>query len=342
MHPVLFHIPTPWGAIPIFSYGVMLGSSLLFAWYFLMYMGKRVENFNRELLASCFTWTAVGAIVGARLLYIFTNLDSFHSLGQWFDLRSGGLVAYGGFLGGFLAAWAFWRSKKIPLLPFADLVMPTLGSGLMMTRIGCYLYGCDFGRPLGPNAPDWLVRAGTFPKWDSDAFPAFAFDATVSGSPAYHHHLGLYPDEMVDRVASLPVHPTQIYESVVGLLLFTFSVWLLLHRKFRGQVITVVAGLYGLWRFLVEYVRDDPERGFAFGFSTSQLISLALIPVCVIAYVHFRKESAERGDPPLPPWALDPATEGAAASPAAARAAADAANDSRPAKYRPKKLKKKK
>ena len=46
MHPVLFSIPTPWGAIPIYSYGVMLGSSLLLAWYFIMYMGKRIEGFN--------------------------------------------------------------------------------------------------------------------------------------------------------------------------------------------------------------------------------------------------------------------------------------------------------
>lgn len=334
MHPVLLSIPTPWGAIPIYSYGVMLGSSLLFAWYFLMYMGKRVENFNRELLASCFTWTAIGAIIGARLLYVFTNLDSFNSIGSWFDLRSGGLVAYGGFIGGFLSAWAFWRTKKIPLLPFADLAVPTLGSGLMMTRIGCYLYGCDYGKRLGPDAPGWLARAGTFPKWDADAFPVFACDATVSGSPAYQHHVGLYPDEMIDRVASLPVHPTQIYESVVGLVLFVFAVWLLLHRKFRGQVFLTFAGLYAFWRFLVEYLRDDPERGFAFGFSTSQLISLGMIPLIIIAYVHFKKRHAEFGDVELPPWALEPAP-GAATT-------ADVATDDRPAKYRPKKIKKKK
>jgi len=333
MHPVLFSIPTPWGAIPIYSYGVMLGSSLLFAWYFLMYMGKRVENINRELLASCFTWTAVGALVGARLLYVFTNLDSFHSVAQWFDLRSGGLVAYGGFLGGFATAWWFWRSKGISLLPFADLAVPTLGSGLMLTRVGCYLYGCDYGRPLGADAPDWLASAGTFPKWDSDAFPQFACDATVAGSPAYHHHLNVYPDEMVDRMASLPVHPTQIYESAAGLLLFGFAVWLLLHRQFRGQVFLAVAGLYALWRFLIEYLRDDPERGFAFGFSTSQLISLGVIPLCIIAYVHLKKRAAEGNEVTLPDWALD---TGAAAAPSSGSV------DERPAKYRPKKIRKKK
>jgi phosphatidylglycerol:prolipoprotein diacylglycerol transferase len=333
MHPVLFSIPTPWGAIPIYSYGVMLGSSLLFAWYYIMYMGKKVEGFNRELLASCFTWTAVGAIVGARLLYILTNLDSYDSFGSWFDLRSGGLVAYGGFLGGFITALAFWRIKKIPLLPFADIAVPTLASGLMLTRVGCYLYGCDYGRPLKESAPSWLQSAGTFPKWDSEAYPTFACDQTINGSPAYQHHLQEYPDLMVERLSSLAVHPTQIYESVAGLLLFIFATWLLMHRKFRGQILVVVAGLYGLWRFLIEYLRDDPERGFAFGFSTSQLISLALIPVCIIAYIHLRKRAEENGDIALPPWALE-STAGPAAQ--------ATSEDSRPAKYRPKKIKKKK
>jgi phosphatidylglycerol:prolipoprotein diacylglycerol transferase len=296
-----------------------------------MYMGKKVEGYNRELLASCFTWTAVGAIVGARLLYIFTNLDQYDSIGSWFDLRSGGLVAYGGFLGGFVTALAFWRIKKIPLLPFADVAVPTLASGLMFTRVGCYLYGCDYGRPFEGSAPSWLQSAGTFPKWDGEAYPAFACDQTINGSPAYQHHLQEYPDLMAERLSSLAVHPTQIYESVAGLVLFVFATWLLMHRKFRGQVLVTVAGLYGLWRFLIEYLRDDPERGFAFGFSTSQLISLALIPVCIIAYIHLRKRAEENGDIELPAWALESATEPAGASTPV---------DDRPAKYKPKRVKK--
>ncbi len=332
MYPVLFSIPTPWGAIPIYSYGVMLGSSLLFAWYFIMYMGKRIEGLNRELLASCFTWTAVGAIVGARLLYVLTNLDDYESLGSWLDLRSGGLVAYGGFIGGFLTAWAYWRIKKISLLPFADLAVPTLASGLMLTRIGCYLYGCDYGRPLGDQAGELLRSAGTFPKWTTDTYPSFACDQTINGSPAYQHHLseGWISE---DAVASLAVHPTQIYESLAGLVLFGFAVWLLTHRKFRGQVLVTVGALYGLWRFFIEYLRDDPERGFLFGFSTSQLISFALVPICAIAYVHLRKKAEEHGDIEIPRWALEGNDPGHQVS---------AVEESTPAKYRPKKKKRKK
>ncbi|UCH28766.1 MAG: prolipoprotein diacylglyceryl transferase, partial [Myxococcales bacterium] len=259
-------------------------------------------------------------------------IESYDTLGSWFDLRSGGLVAYGGFLGGFLTAWAFWRIKKIPLLPFADLAVPTLASGLMLTRIGCYLYGCDYGRPLREGASGFLAKLGTFPKWDTEAYPAFACDQTITGSPAYRHHLneGLLPE---DALSSLAVHPTQIYESLAGLVLFGISVWLLTHRKFRGQVLVTVGGLYGLWRFFIEYLRDDPERGFLFGFSTSQLISLALVPVCVIAYIQLKKRAEEQGDIELPPWALAESKE-AQSEPAK--------KDDRPAKYRPKKKKKKK
>jgi phosphatidylglycerol:prolipoprotein diacylglycerol transferase len=193
------------------------------------------------------------------------------------------------------------------------------------------LYGCDYGRPLEDGAGSFLTSAGTFPKWDTDAYPSFACDQTINGSPAYQHHLneGWIAE---DAMTSLAVHPTQIYESAAGLVLFVIAVWLLTHRKFRGQVLVTIGGLYGLWRFFIEYLRDDPERGFAFGFSTSQLISLALIPVCIIAYVQLKKRAEEHGDTPLPPWAF----EGAATSTDAA-----AKQDTRPAKYRPKKKKKK-
>ena len=96
-----------------------------------------------------------------------------------------------------------------------------------------------------------------------------------------------------------PVHPTQLYESAVGFVLAAIAFGLWSKRQFRGQVILVVAILYGVWRFLIEYVRDDPERGFYFGFSTSQLISLALVPVCGFLYFELRKRHlAAAGDAP--------------------------------------------
>jgi phosphatidylglycerol:prolipoprotein diacylglycerol transferase len=289
MHPILFEIPTPWGPQPIFSYGVMLGTSMIAAWYIVMWLGER-DGMDKDVLANGFIVAAVSAIVGARLLYIATNPDEFTSIGQWFNLRAGGLVAYGGFLGGFVGSLVYFRTKGIPLLRFADVTAPTLALGLGLTRVGCYLYGCDFGARLGDDAPGWLVSLGTFPHWAND-----------EGSPAWSHHVSEY-DLPFDAAHSFPVHPTQIYESLAGLLLcgITIAVWR--RREFYGQVLLVLAMAYGLWRFGIEYVRDDPERGFFAGFSTSQLISLGIVPVALFFYF---KQRAEQRAKPKPVYRLD-------------------------------------
>jgi phosphatidylglycerol---prolipoprotein diacylglyceryl transferase len=124
----------------------------------------------------------------------------------------------------------------------------------MITRIGCYLFGCDVGRPLGDSAPAWLKAAGTFPRW---------VDGTLergSGSPAWVQHVkerGLSPDAM----ASLPVHPTQLYESLVGAGLLVFLLVARRHQKFRGEIFLLFTFSYGVCRYMLELLRDDAERG---------------------------------------------------------------------------------
>lgn len=286
MHPVVFTIPKPWGdgELPIHSYGVMLGTSLIIAWYAVMHLGVKHENMKREVMGNLFIVTAVFALVCSRILYILTNLNDFPTAGSWLEFQSGGYVAYGGFLGGLLGSWLYVRYKKLSLLAWTDVAAPTLGIGLALTRIGCYLYGCDFGRPLSDDAPQFLRDWGTFPR-----------HATGGGSPAWDHHVRNYDLSPLSDY-SLPVHPTQLYESAVGVILFGVAMLLWRRRKFRGQVILAITILYGAWRFLIEYVRDDPERGFYFGFSTSQLISMVLVPLMAFIYYTLRRK---QGDAPL-------------------------------------------
>ncbi len=316
MHPILVTLPTPWGKLPIYSYGVMLGTSLIIAWYIIMWLGSRKDGLDREVMANCFITTAVSAIAGARILYILTNLHEFHSFSQLFALRSGGLVAYGGFLGGLVGSWGYLKLKKVPLAPWADAVAPTLGTGLLFTRIGCYLYGCDFGKPLSATAPGWLKTLGTFPHWNlgEDAHQFVCAEAQ-QGSPAWVHHVKTMHLPM-DAAASLPVHPTQIYESLAGLTIFGICMFVWSRRQFRGQVILVAAMAYGLWRFSIEFLRDDPERGAMFGFSTSQLISLGVVPVCLVGYIMLRKRAIERGEPAMLKE-IEAAAKAAADAPAA-------------------------
>lgn len=241
------------GPLPIYSYGVMLGLSLVVGWYLTLGLAER-DGLPKETMANCYVATAFAAVAGARVLYILTNLDEFDSLGAMFDIRRGGLVAYGGFLGGFLGSYLFLRQHRIPLLPWADVAVPSLASGLMITRIGCYLFGCDFGRPLGEGAPSWLKKLGTFPHW-----PEGTLDHG-SGSPAWVQHVkerGLDPTSE----ASLPVHPTQLYESLVGAGLLALLFLARRRQKFRGEIFLLFTFSYGVCRYLLELLRDDAERG---------------------------------------------------------------------------------
>ncbi len=305
MHPILVEIPTPWGTLPVYSYGVMLGLSLLAAWHIVMRLGVRKERLDRELMANAFIVAAITGLIGARALYVVTNLGEFESPAQWLELRSGGLVAYGGFLGGLAGSWAYLRWRKVPLVVWADLTAPALALGTALTRIGCYLYGCDFGKPLPETAPAWLKSLGTFPRWPTEIDPNLVCSDAMMGSPAYAHHLRTL-ELPPDATASLPVHPTQLYEALAALAIFGASAFVLHRRQFRGQVIFVTAGLYAIWRFCIEYLRDDPERGGAFDLSTSQLISLALLPAVAIGYVVYRKRSHDHGEPVVPESAREP------------------------------------
>ncbi len=245
--------------IPIYSYGVMLGLSLVVGWYLTLTLAEK-DGLPKETMANCYVITAVAAIVGSRVLYILTNLDEFKTVGDLFALRKGGLVAYGGFIGGFLGSWIYLQSKKIRLLPWADAAVPSLATGLLVTRIGCYLFGCDFGKRLPETAPAFLKKLGTFPHWATGTLE------NGDGSPAYVRHLDLFRGSPLEQTIhstnhSLPVHPTQIYESVVGLTLFAVLMWQRKHLKFRGQVFFLFVFGYGFLRFLLEIIRDDVERG---------------------------------------------------------------------------------
>ena len=97
--------------LPIYSYGVMLGLSLVVGWYLTLTLAER-DGLPKETMANCYVITAIAAILGSRILYVVTNPDEFKQASDFFALRRGGLVAYGGFLGGYLGSWLYLRSQR--------------------------------------------------------------------------------------------------------------------------------------------------------------------------------------------------------------------------------------
>jgi phosphatidylglycerol:prolipoprotein diacylglycerol transferase len=254
----------------------MLGLSLIVGWYLTLPLTER-DGLPKETMANCYVVTALAALAGSRILYAVTNPDEFKSLWDLFALRNGGLVAYGGFIGGLLGSWAFLSPKKIRLLAWADDAVPSLASGLLITRIGCYLFGCDFGKRLPDGAPHWLKTLGTFPHWPANTL------VSGEGSPAYVRHLEIYRGtpmaaELARMNTSFPVHPTQIYESLVGLFLLFILLWQRKYTRFRGQVFFLFVFAYGFLRFLLELWRDDVERG-TYGPTMAEHL---YIPLCLL------------------------------------------------------------
>ena len=274
-------------SIPIYSYGAMLCASVVVGWFLTLQLGAR-EGLPRELLANCYFVTAIAALAGARILYVLTNLHEFHDLWDVLAVRRGGLVAYGGFVGGFLGSWWYMRRRGVALLPWADVAVPSLASGLLLTRIGCYLFGCDFGKPLPSAAPGWLKRLGTFPRWPSDVLDG-------AGSPAWLQHVDQRGLSVSSRT-SLPVHPTELYESLVGGLLLLLLWRLAKSRRFSGESFFAFTFGYGYLRFWLELWRDDNERGSLGPAVPEQLLMPALLLIFAAAFAHGPARSIAR------PW----------------------------------------
>jgi phosphatidylglycerol:prolipoprotein diacylglycerol transferase len=272
-------------SLPVYSYGAMLCASLVVGWFLTLWLGAR-DGLSREILANCYFVTALAALAGSRLLYVLTNLHEFRDLLDVLAVRRGGLVAYGGFLGGFFGSWWYLRRRAVALLPWADVAVPSLASGLLLTRIGCYLFGCDFGKPLSSAAPGWLKRLGTFPRWPSDVLDG-------AGSPAWLQHVdqrGL----SVSSLTSLPVHPTELYEALVGGALLLLLWRVAKARRFAGQSFFAFTFGYGYLRFLLELWRDDNERGSFGPALPERLLVPALLLIFAAAFAFGPAQSITR------------------------------------------------
>lgn len=301
----------PWLALPLYAYGAMLTVSLVAGFALTVSLAVR-RGIVRARAVECYLLTALAAVVGARVLYVLTNLAEFRDtqthrllLAPMFALRNGGLVAYGGFLFGAVASALYAKRAGFALRGWADAAAPSIALGLGLTRVGCYLYGCDFGRVLNPTAPPALRLAGTFPRWG---------DGT--GSPAWYQHVdaGFASTEALcyerfhgafDAVSGLcrldpssahsaAVHPTQLYESALGFALFAMLIALRNRRAFAGQLALTLFAVYGIARAGLERLRGDADRGTLAGASTSQALGLVTGVACLAALAWLFRDARRR------------------------------------------------
>jgi phosphatidylglycerol:prolipoprotein diacylglycerol transferase len=151
----LFHI----FGLSVHAYGLMLAIAFLVAIFGVKWVAKP-EGISFDNIIDLAIWVIIGAVVGARLAYVISEYRYFLTAPWYavFLVNWGGLVFYGGLIGGFLAGYWFVRRKKLHPWKLADLVAPFIAIGYSIVRIGCFLNGCCYG--VVTNVP-WALRCAS-------------------------------------------------------------------------------------------------------------------------------------------------------------------------------------
>jgi phosphatidylglycerol---prolipoprotein diacylglyceryl transferase len=249
MHPILFEIPKiafgAWviGPIPIRLYGLMMGLGFILGVTLAAWQARK-EGVSPERVMDLSVYLLLTAIVGARLLFVLTNLPEFAAM-PWeaFALWQGGLVFYGGLLAAVPIGIWYVKRHSLPVWKTADILAPSIALGQAFGRLGCFFAGCCYGGacslPIG-----------------------ITFSDPQSLAP-----LGV------------PLFPTQLMEAGGNFLIFVTLLLLRRSKKFDGQLFWAYILFYAVLRFIIEFYRGDAVRGLYFGgaISTSQIIAFCML-----------------------------------------------------------------
>lgn len=249
MHPILFEIR----GFPVYTYGVLLAAAYLLGLQFAL-MRAKARGLDPNRVMDLGIWIIVSALIGAKLLLLVVEWDIYRQnpVELMTLVRSGG-VFYGGLILAVLVAfWYMWR-HRLPLWSVSDVFAPGIALGHVIGRMGCFFAGCCFGKE---TTVPWAI---TFTS---------EYAARNVGTP-------------INR----SLHPTQLYEAgaellILAILLATERAG----RPFPGRTFWGYMLLYGISRFVIEFYRGD-VRGTIGIFSTSQFVSLLIVPISIIMLV---------------------------------------------------------
>ncbi|MDR2708957.1 MAG: prolipoprotein diacylglyceryl transferase [Elusimicrobiota bacterium] len=252
MHPVLLKF---WD-FTFYSYGLMVALGFFFGAIYLSISAKKIKPpiISQDDIFNIIFGVLISAIVGARLLFVIAEFpDMFSRPLEIFKVWEGGLVYYGGFIGSIIFAFAYLKIKKLNIYKVLDLFAPAVALGHFFGRIGCLLAGCCYGKPT--NQPWGIV----------------------------------FEDPQSLAVLGVHLHPTQIYEAGVNLILFVILYFYNKKAHKPGMAIAIYLIFYPICRFIIEFFRGDFRGGYSFGLSVSQIISIIVFIIGITIFYRASK-----------------------------------------------------
>ena len=257
MHPIAFQF----GSLPVRWYGVMMALGFLAGMWTATRRARRA-NLSGDLIADVTLWLMLGGIVGARFVYVTTYWQTEFAgqpRSEIFMVQHGGLVFYGGLIGATMAGIIYLLWKKLPLWKVADVLAPSIALGSVFGRIGCLLNGCCYGYAC---EKPWAIH-----------FPA---DHATAG---------------------VGVHPTEIYDALLNLVLYLALAYFFRRKKFDGQIFAMYLMGYAIFRSIAEHFRGDyPADHIHNGLTSAQVVSIGIfIAGAALWYWRSRRVEAKRG-----------------------------------------------
>jgi phosphatidylglycerol:prolipoprotein diacylglycerol transferase len=221
----------------------------------------------------------ISGIFGGRLFSVLQNAGTLN-LFEIFKIWESGLVFYGGFIFALIFSFLFIKYKKLNFFKISDIIFLVLPLGHAFGRIGCYLSGCCYGIITDSKIG---VR---FPKY-------FSVKHGIIGSEAFLEHLrkGLvkYSD-----IYSCNVYPTQIISAFGLFLLFFLLLYFYKRNKINGLITSLYLIFYSIFRFLIEFIREEPK--YTLNLSAAQIMSIILfvLGVCIFYILNTKFKNREK------------------------------------------------
>ena len=244
--------------VSIAWYALIITCGMICAVLYTIYRAGKIGIVVDDILDYALVVIPLG-IIGARLYYVLTSLEKYHSFADVLNIRNGGLAIYGGIIAGAIAVIAVSYFKKINFFAMADCCTPGIILAQAIGRWGNFMNGEAFGA-----VTDIFCRMGVM-------------NENTGGKMIY-------------------VHPTFLYESLWNILGFVLINIFYKHKKYDGQIFLMVFGWYGLGRMFIEGLRADSLYSNIFGweFRTSQVLAAVIFTVCaaLLIYFTFKKPSS--------------------------------------------------